>query len=72
MERIEVVQEKRKDNLLLKVALKPSELTLIRLALKYLKDYDEDALSHFKESHIMLDSFRKQLNDINALLKTLK
>lgn len=72
MERIEVYHSKRKDNLLLKVGLKPSELTTIRLALRHFKEYHQDALSHFKESHASLDYSREVIQAINALLKTLK
>lgn len=59
--------------LYLSIGLTAEELTIIRLGLRELKHYHEDALTHFKGSHSSLTykHSRETLEKVNALLKTL-
>ena len=72
MERLDYELKKNKSDIELTLKITPEDHTYIKLGLRELKNYYEEAIYLFKDSHSEPKSFIESLKKVNRLIELLK
>jgi hypothetical protein len=72
MERLDYELNKKKDDIELTIKITPEDHTYIKLGLRELKNYYEEAIYLFKDSHSEPKTMIESLKKVNRLIELLK